>query len=457
MFKVGSIVGSKYLVVGPCSDSGGMGSLVYVTYIGTTGPIFVLKYCKLTGPEILARFRREVRLMQQFSGNPYVMPIMDANLEHIPPFFVMPYFESGDLKACSPFLRQDLVAQELYFNRMIDCVAELHRNAIMHRDIKPQNFLVGQGKLVVADLGLCTEAESTTAFTNSIETWGTEGFLPPEFSNGGFKYADPAGDIFMLGKTLYAILSDRNPTYLTPEGIPPQLFPILERCCASAKSNRYQSLDQLRQSLKVAFDVMLGRAIGSGAAYDGLRQLIDMTQGTAPFSESEIVTFIDRLRTLDDSDKIQMCLELPRDVFTLLQQEFVPEISLSSFLSSYRLMADTATYEWSFAEVIASNMKVLFSSVYLSNTNKAEAFIIAAIGAHRQHRFAAMDTCAALIETVTDPDLAQRIHDLMLFHSFDFLGNLEQKKFRAPAIRAAIDMIKRKTEARWAAAAQNQI
>jgi hypothetical protein len=79
------VIDGKYEVRGQCSNAGGMGTLLFVTAVGTEAPVLVLKLCKLTDPEMLARFRREVRVMQQFTGNSYVMPILDANLDHEPP------------------------------------------------------------------------------------------------------------------------------------------------------------------------------------------------------------------------------------------------------------------------------------------------------------------------------------------------------------------------------------
>ena len=195
------VVDGKYLVRGLCSDAGGMGTLFFVTPLDATLPVCVLKICKLDDPEMRARFKREVRVMQQFKGNSYVMQVIDANLDHDPPYFVMPYFEHGDLMSKAEALRGDLAALEAIFNRMIECVAQLHDSKVLHRDIKPQNFLLNHGALVVSDLGLCSEHESGTAFTRSSVWAGTPGYLPPEyFTGGGFKSADQTTDIFMLGE-----------------------------------------------------------------------------------------------------------------------------------------------------------------------------------------------------------------------------------------------------------------
>ena len=449
MFIPGTIIASRFLVHGLCSSAGGMGTIVFVSYVGTHGPFFALKFCNSEAIEIVARFRREVRVMQQFRGNPFVVPIIEANLEHSPPFFVMPYFEYGDMKACGAHARHDLITLESYFYRMIDCIAELHSCGVMHRDIKPQNFLVGAAGIVVSDLGLCSQPGSATAFTRSSAVWGTDGYLPPEFLHGDFKHAEPSGDIFMLGKTFYSILCDRNPAYLLPQDIPPALFAVIERCCVPRKEDRYSDLRALRNSLKVAFDATLGRVLGNGNAYDSLRRLMDMVQGKAPVVISEFSDFVEHMGMLPAADKVRICLNLNAELIAWVSQYVVPHGVISSFLDSYGEMTNNATYEWHFAEVIADNMKALFNSPFVSNANKANAFKLAAVGAYRQNRFAAMDTCAALLESVADPELGQRLHDVVVELSFDFMTRWTDIQLRSPAIRAGLDEVVRRHQERY--------
>lgn len=450
------IVGSKYEVQGVCSNAGGMGTLHFVKVVGTTGPSMVLKVCKLSDPEMLARFRREVRVMQQFSGNAYVMPILDANLDHEPPYFVMPHYEQGDLDGAAASLRGDMVQVEQVFYRMIDCVAQLHNKGVLHRDIKPQNFLISNGTMVVSDLGLCSEKASTTAFTRSSQWAGTPAYLPPEFINpGGFKEADATADIFMLGKSFYAILSGRDPMYLVPDGLPPQLFPIFERCCAVNKASRYQSLASLKQSLTSAFDVLLGRAVGPGKVYAHLRAIADRLRTSQQYHPDEVGSFVEELAILDAGDQHKVCMDLPPETFSVLGQENVQQ-HLAKFIAVYRSMAEKATYGWSFAETIANNMTVLFESPAGSEADKAEALRTAIIAAVRQNRFAAMDTCSKMIRSVVEPGLGQRVAHVLQEHDTHFIQHIEPSECNAPAVRAVIIGLKAAADAELAKARARQ-
>ncbi len=439
MFQINEIIDERYIVRGVCSDAGGMGSLLFVNSTNNpSGTVQILKYCKQSSDEALKRFRREVRLMKQFKGNSHVVQILHSNLDHDPPYFVMQYFSDGDLTGIATTIRSDLGAQEATFNQMIDCVAELHAQDVFHRDIKPQNFLLDEGSIAVSDLGLSTEFDSSTMFTRSSMYWGTPGYLPPEFASaGGFKNADASSDVFMLGKTFYFLLCGRDPTYLLPDNIPGPLFAVIERCCALNKASRYQDLASLRQSLTAAYDVLLGRAVGSALAVRTLRSIMDRLKSSDKYQPTEVQKFIEELSMLSDADQIQLCLDLPKEIFPVLSQAPVGS-HLTQFLGCYKQMVEHGSYGWSFAEVIADHMKIFFDGADVSATNKAEALRIAIVAAKRQNRFAAMDTCRAMITSVVDDELGQRVHDVIMEFPIQFVVSIEEANCHAAAIRSAL-------------------
>ncbi len=262
--------------------------------------------------------------MQEFSGNKQVKSILDSNLDHEPPYFVMPHYLDGDLYGKAQTIREGFASLEFIFFQMLDCVAQLHDRGVFHRDIKPQNFLLdSSANLVISDFGLCTEEGSSSAFTRSSQWTGTVGYMPPEFMLGGFKNAGVSADIFMLGKSFYVMLTGRDPMYLVPDGLPPQLLPVLERCCAVSKDARYQSLASLKQSLKAAFDVLLGRAIGPGKVYAFLRAISDRLRTSNQYQPDDIGHFVEELALLDSNDQCKVCLELPKEAFSILSQSLV--------------------------------------------------------------------------------------------------------------------------------------
>lgn len=82
--------------------------------------------------------------------------------------------------------------------QMLEGLAYLHQNGILHRDIKGSNLLLNnQGELKIADFGLARifQKNTTNDYTNRVITlW----YRPPELLLGATAYG-PAVDIWSVG------------------------------------------------------------------------------------------------------------------------------------------------------------------------------------------------------------------------------------------------------------------
>lgn len=448
MYDVGDKIGKRYQIQGTCNDSGGMGELLFVSdTLGEYSEQLVLKYCREIGEEQITRFRREVRLLSEYKGNEKVVQLYDFNLDHEPPYFVMKFYKNGDLTRIVKKLSENPRQQEKIFLSMIDCIAELHSRNQYHRDINPQNFLIDdEGTVLVSDFGLSMEVESGTGLTRSSMYWGTHGYLPPEFLNhGGFKNADAMGDIFMLGKSYYVLLTGRDPMYLFPDKIEPPLFHVIERACAVNKKNRYQSLSELKQSLVIAYDVILHRGGGLGETQQLLSAINDRLEQEQRYKSSEIVDFIERLSLLDLQDKIRICYEINKAFYFALRQSPVVD-RLSEFLDVYKEMVENENYSWPYAETIASNMQVLFEGKEVPNKQKSFALELAIDAAYRMNRFAAMAICRSMITSVMDDILGLEVASVILKNRHTFIKIIEPSECKSIPIRNALNIIKKEAK-----------
>lgn len=447
VFTVGDLIDGRFRVVRPFEKTGGMGTLLYVDdTAGVLSGELLLKYCHLTDPRTLERFKREIRLLASFQGNSRVVQVLAFNPDHDPPYYVMPHYARGDITRLVGSKNYEL--HEVMFNNMLDCIAELHTRGTLHRDIKPQNFLIDISGLVVSDFGLGTELDSQTEFTKSSEWWGTPGYMPPEcFNHGGFRDADERADIFMLGKTFYVLLSKRGPAYLVPDDIPDPLFAVIERCCAPNIASRYKTLADLRQSLKAAFDIVLNRSHGPGKAGQMLALIQDRLNKERKYDTGQVIAFVEQLAMQETEDRIQICFGMRQPFFHVMRQGRCVA-HLSTLLNVYRQMAEDGMYSFEFAEVVASNMSVVFDGNEVPDALKAEALETAIISAVRQNRFAAMDSCVAMIRGVTSDGLAVRVRDLLLKYADEhFIENIERSTCKNDAIRQALREIKEAKDA----------
>lgn len=95
------------------------------------------------------------------------------------------------------------------FSQAFNGLAHLHRNAIMHCDIKEPNLMIANTDLtrphvVVIDLGL-----SQALLSDSSVPCGTPGYIPPETWRTGKWY--PTGDMFSMGVVCAQMFTDRVP------------------------------------------------------------------------------------------------------------------------------------------------------------------------------------------------------------------------------------------------------
>lgn len=150
-------------------------------------------------------FRQEIQRLIEVAEHPNVVTLLDANLDHDPPFFVMPLL-AGSLaeSAATP----EKVAT--WLDQVCQGLSYIHARDILHGDLKPGNILLdGEGRARLADFGQ-SFATNAGGFT-----LGTLGYMPPEqiqraLGHGSFQ-PDVRWDIYALGATAYRLLTGKVP------------------------------------------------------------------------------------------------------------------------------------------------------------------------------------------------------------------------------------------------------
>ncbi len=156
-----------------------------------------------------ARTIREARAAGRLT-HPNVVVVHDVIEEDGRPWIVMQLVDSrslGDVLKEAGALPPEQVAA--IGAEVLDALRTAHAAGVMHRDVKPENVLLGPGgRVVLTDFGIATMTQETALTMSGVVT-GTPAFLPPERLNG--LPATPESDLWSLGATLYAAVEGRPP------------------------------------------------------------------------------------------------------------------------------------------------------------------------------------------------------------------------------------------------------
>ena len=155
--------------------------------------------------DLRRRFLREARLAARLA-HPNVVRVFDVGEDDGRPFIAMEYV-AGETLAELLARRGRLPAPEAATlgTQMCAGLAASHAAGLVHRDVKPQNLLLGpDGVLKLGDFGIAAGHEGTR-LTLAGTVLGTAGYLAPEQARG--ERVTAAADIYAVGAVLHELLT----------------------------------------------------------------------------------------------------------------------------------------------------------------------------------------------------------------------------------------------------------
>ncbi|KXL51735.1 serine/threonine-protein kinase PrkC [Anaerotignum neopropionicum] len=206
LLNPGTILGDRYEIIEKIG-SGGMAMVYrgkdkkldrYVT-------VKVLREEFVGDDEFIERFRSEACSAARLS-HPNIVRVYDVGEEGEISYIVMEYIHGDTLKQAikqkAPFDSRSTLNVSI---QIASALAQAHKAHIIHRDIKPQNILVGtDGVIKVTDFGIARAATAST-MTTTANAAGSVHYFSPEQARGG--YVDEKSDIYSLGITMFEMIT----------------------------------------------------------------------------------------------------------------------------------------------------------------------------------------------------------------------------------------------------------
>ncbi|MEM9071921.1 MAG: serine/threonine-protein kinase [Myxococcota bacterium] len=269
-------------VKGPLAE-GGMGTIKLAEQSGLNRDV-ALKTLRdpFLEPAFAARLLREARILGLVE-HPNVVPLYGlATDERNSPVLIMRRIEGVAWRLlirdpehpAFPADQGDPLAWHLQvLMRVCDAVEYAHSRGVLHLDLKPENVMIGPFReTILLDWGVavCTEEKYRGRLPMADEVreiLGTPAYLAPEMVDVGRQTLGPRTDVYLLGATLFEILTGHPPhrgenlqemLYAAydaqipelPDDVPTELAQIVQRAMHPDAEKRFPTPNDLRRALR---------------------------------------------------------------------------------------------------------------------------------------------------------------------------------------------------------------
>ncbi|MFE6864939.1 serine/threonine-protein kinase [Kitasatospora sp. NPDC057692] len=297
--------------------SGGMGE-VFLAFSPAGDPVAVkLIRADRLDPVTRERFEREARAARKVVGTGRVARFLDADPYADRPWMAMDYvpgrtlLEEIDTRGPLPVVQVASLGALL-----AEGLAAVHAVDLLHRDMKPQNVIMGDYGPVIIDFGLAAFTDAThESLSHSGMIVGTVRCMPPEQAAGN-PHVTPAADVYALGTVLLYATAGHYPydgtrwesivaQVASPDhapdlgGVPEALLPLLTAVFAHEPQDR-PTVEQVAEAcgtLMSAFGVtaaaarqtLIARTAGGGAGVDRLTPEVEdrLRDAAAPLPDAD--------------------------------------------------------------------------------------------------------------------------------------------------------------------------
>lgn len=223
------------------------------------------------------RFVREIKVTVGLL-HPNIPPLLDSGEVAGRLYYVLPFIQGDTLeRRIRTEGRLGLEEALGVACDLADALAYAHYAGVVHRDVKPSNVFLENGRALLGDFGIALIAEgpSRDRLTSTETLIGTAEYMSPEQCSGSH-HVDARSDLYSLGCLLYEMLageppfvgrtrvavvarqvSEVPPTVSALRGdVPDEVDGIVGRCLAKAARDRFSTAADLKEALAGALQTI---------------------------------------------------------------------------------------------------------------------------------------------------------------------------------------------------------
>ncbi len=293
------VLAEERYLIGRQVARGGMGAVLQAKQNAMKRHVAMKVMLESGEPGDIARFVHEAQITGQLE-HPNIVPVHELGIdEQGQLFYTMKFVRGITLKKVIELIVQGipqttkkypLPALLTLFQKACDAVAFAHSKDVLHRDLKPDNIMVGDyGEVLVMDWGLAKVLGQTPAPAGSAKSvvmsarteryddsrtitgtvMGTPAYMPPEQARGEVESLDTRADIYSLGAILFEILHLHPPfsgddqwaivekvkrgeiDWTRPKKpLPDSLLAVCRKALAFEREQRYGRVEDLQRDLE---------------------------------------------------------------------------------------------------------------------------------------------------------------------------------------------------------------
>ena len=210
------------------------------------------------------KFKKEARRLRRLS-NEHIVRVHDLFEENGTAYYVMDYINGENLSERLKRTNMPLTEQEVWdiLPQVLDALDAAHANGLLHLDIKPGNIMIDKnGNVKIIDFGASKQLDDTGRALTGTAVARTPGYAPREQMEQSYNKIGPWTDIYALGATLYALVTNRRPPMPSdiddddsedkhealplPNGISIRLRNLIIKMMDTNRNRRPQSVEEVR-------------------------------------------------------------------------------------------------------------------------------------------------------------------------------------------------------------------